>query len=151
MSRRKKAKTSTEDSAASQAAVVQAAREKTSGRVTFDPRGEAVWEWRTGDGKFARDASTTMLRRLEAPELCLEPTVIIQRKPVEPSSKAALSCGGYNPYESGTVERTTDPAASRPTRARQSARLVVYQPEKDSGVLRRLKAWVRGRQPANRR
>jgi hypothetical protein len=151
MSRRKKATTSTEDSATSQAAVEQAAREKTSGRVTFDPRGDAVWEWRTGDGQFKRDASTTMLRRLEAPELCLEPTVIIKKQPAAPAGKAALSCGGYDPYESGAAGRNSAPAASHPAAARQSARPVVHQPRKESGVLQRLKTWVRGRQSVNRR
>jgi hypothetical protein len=151
MSRRKKAPTRTEDRPTGQAVAEQEAREKTSGRVTFDPRGDAVWEWRTGDGQFKRDASTTMLRRLEAPELCLEPTVIIKKQPAAAAMKPALSGGGYDPYEKGVVEHKTAPTTSRPPPARQSARLVVYPPEKESGVLRRLKTWVRGRQPANRR
>jgi hypothetical protein len=151
MSRRKKAPKSTEDCATSREAAEQAAREKTSGRVTFDPRGEAVWEWRAGDGQFKRDASTTLLQRLEAPDLCLEPTVIIKKQPAAPSMKAALSCGGYDPYESGAAGRNSAPAASRPAAARQSARLVVYPPRKESGVLQRLKSWIRGRQSAYRR
>ncbi|MFO1392302.1 MAG: hypothetical protein U1F09_00880 [Steroidobacteraceae bacterium] len=55
------------------------ALENTSGRVTFDSRGNAKWEWRTGDGEFKTDASTSMVRSLEPQGLALESTTRIQR------------------------------------------------------------------------
>lgn len=55
------------------------ALENTAGRVTFDSRGNAKWEWRTGDGEFKTDASTSMIRALQPQGLSLESTTRIQR------------------------------------------------------------------------
>lgn len=38
---------------------------KRTGRVGFDDKGNAVWEWEKSTGIFARDISTTRLRRLQ--------------------------------------------------------------------------------------
>ena len=55
----------------------------TSGRVGFDARGNAVWEMRTTDHRYVRDASTTLVRKL-VPPLNLEATAIVQKPPVIP-------------------------------------------------------------------
>jgi hypothetical protein len=56
--------------------------EKNSGRVAFDARGNAIWEWRTGEAGFDRDASTTQVQKLEAPGLSIEATRKVQRAAV---------------------------------------------------------------------
>jgi hypothetical protein len=43
--------------------------EKKSGRVTFDARGNAVWEWAMSTGIFGRDVDSERLKKLEAPDL----------------------------------------------------------------------------------
>jgi hypothetical protein len=43
--------------------------EKKSGRVTFDSRGNAVWEWAMSTGIFGRDVDSERLKKLEAPDL----------------------------------------------------------------------------------
>lgn len=43
--------------------------EKKSGRVTFDARGNAVWEWSMSTGIFGRDVDSDRLKKLEAPDL----------------------------------------------------------------------------------
>ena len=43
--------------------------EQKSGRVTFDARGNAVWEWAMSTGIFGRNVDAKRLKKLEAPEL----------------------------------------------------------------------------------
>ena len=43
--------------------------DKKSGRVTFDARGNAVWEWAMSTGIFGRDVDSERLKKLEAPDL----------------------------------------------------------------------------------
>jgi hypothetical protein len=43
--------------------------DKKSGRVTFDARGNAVWEWSMSTGIFGRDVDSERLKKLEAPDL----------------------------------------------------------------------------------
>ncbi|HJS22134.1 MAG TPA: hypothetical protein VJ764_05715 [Steroidobacteraceae bacterium] len=47
----------------------QAPADKKSGRVTFDARGNAVWEWAMSTGIFGRDVDSERLKKLEAPDL----------------------------------------------------------------------------------
>ena len=80
------------------------AREKTSGRIAFDSRGNAIWEWRTGDKQFSRDVNTTLVEKLESPDLSLQTTRIAKGQPafaaraVEGSQGNAAESGTYNPY-----------------------------------------------------
>jgi len=93
------------------------AREKTSGRVAFDARGNAVWEWRTSDKTFAKDVSTTLVEKLEAPELGLATTAIVKKPKNSTPEKAPESSGGTgrdNPYNHSATDvdgRTRTPYA----------------------------------------
>ncbi len=40
------------------------ASDKTSGRVSFDSRGNAVWEWSMATGKFGGNVDTERLKKL---------------------------------------------------------------------------------------
>jgi hypothetical protein len=62
-----------------------------SGRVTYDERGQPVWEWRVGAGVFSREVDTVQVKQLqEAASVKLEPAV---PPPVE----------GFDPYSSSTT------------------------------------------------
>ena len=39
--------------------------ERNTGRVTFDDRGNAVWEWSLATGAFGNEVSTEQLRKLD--------------------------------------------------------------------------------------
>ena len=69
-----------------------------SGRVQFDARGQAVWEWAVRTGMFDRNASTQRVRALsEAPvKLELEETLGGSKAGASAPGKAAPS---FNPYE----------------------------------------------------
>ena len=40
-----------------------------SGRVTWDERGNSIWEWQTAPGVFSREISDSQLEALEASDL----------------------------------------------------------------------------------
>ena len=78
-----------------------------TGRVKFDDRGNAVWEWAVGTGKFGLEVSTARLKKLENPTLSLAddaPT------PVETVRANPLGMKkGYNPYDSGKLGKQQGP------------------------------------------
>jgi len=81
-----------------------------SGRVRHDERGNAVWEWSTASGSFARDVSTQRLRRLEHAGL----SVIEDEKPSTPDDTKAqvnktAARSGYDPYQSAVVDKKDKP------------------------------------------
>jgi hypothetical protein len=73
-----------------------------TGRVKFDDRGNAVWEWAVSTGEFGRDVSTQRLKKLESKDLAIadeNPSRSIKDNPL-----GAVS--GYNPYDSGQLSKT---------------------------------------------
>ncbi|HEY3851227.1 MAG TPA: hypothetical protein VGL87_09670 [Steroidobacteraceae bacterium] len=86
---------------------VPSSDEKRSGRVKFDDRGNAVWEWSVATGAFGREVSTDRLRKLENDALSLAedaPTPLgrVQSNPLGTAK-------GYNPYDSGKLGKTREP------------------------------------------
>jgi hypothetical protein len=128
-------------------------REMNSGRVAFDARGNAVWEWRTGDGEFKRDASTTIVRKLEPTGLAIEATGIVRKprlnsaapKVAEPTTGAIAESApppiafkepsGCDPYDSSRNASHVRQAARRP--APKPAGKIVVAPER-KGIIGRL-------------
>jgi hypothetical protein len=80
--------------------------DKKSGRVKFDDRGNAVWEWSVATGAFGREVSTDRLKKLENDALSLAedaPTALglVQSNPLG-------TVKGYNPYDSGKLGKTQE-------------------------------------------
>lgn len=105
----------------------RAPREKTSGRVSFDARGNAVWEWQTATGVYGRDVDTKRLKKLEAKDLKLLDTQRVQpAKPGAPDSgtrsgaerfrKEERKEAGFDPYNSSVPPkvRINTPAKAKP-------------------------------------
>ena len=65
--------------------------EKSSGRVRFDERGQAVWEWQLKTGHFSSNATSSKLRALTNTALSIEDPAA---KPLAVDKEA-----GINPYE----------------------------------------------------
>ncbi|MCX7054782.1 MAG: hypothetical protein NTU56_11330 [Proteobacteria bacterium] len=92
----------------------------TSGRVAFDERGNAVWEMRTSEHQYVRDASTTLVRKL-VPPLSIEATAIVKGPSDTPVPKRAVPLDTGRPNDRaqmGTVRtfpvRSSSPAVKRP-------------------------------------
>jgi hypothetical protein len=106
-----------------------AGKEKSSGRVGYDARGNSVWEWQLETGVYSRDVSTQKLETL--PDgLSLADTAIHKQpeagkpaaanpsrpgkaptpgggfNPYDNAAKAPMPGGGFNPYDSASGART---------------------------------------------
>lgn len=74
--------------------------EKRSGRVTFDSRGNSVWEWQLETGVYSRDVNTQKLKKLDLGELSIAETAI-QKGPLALEDEPPAPGGGFNPYNHG--------------------------------------------------
>ncbi len=79
------------------------AKPPTTGRVQFDDRGNAIWEWSVATGKFGREVSTSRLQKLEHPALSLAEDVPPAEDQVKPNPRGTVK--GYNPYDSGKLDK----------------------------------------------
>jgi hypothetical protein len=83
------------------------AGDKSTGRVKFDERGNAVWEWQVATGAFGREVTTQRLQKLEHPALS-----IAEDAPTPFETVRANPLGtkkGYDPYDSGKLGRKAEP------------------------------------------
>ena len=92
-----------------------------SGRVQFDERGQAVWEWAVRTGMFDRNASTQRVRALsEAPvKLELEETLGGSKAGASAPGNAAPS---FNPYEQVKTKAAPKDAGGTDPYSRGNAR-----------------------------
>ena len=82
---------------------------KGTGRVKFDDRGNAIWEWSTTTGAFGREVSTQRLQKLEHPAL----SIVADDAPTPFDTVRANPLGtkkGYDPYDSGKLGKGPAPA-----------------------------------------
>jgi hypothetical protein len=87
-----------------------------SGRVSRDARGNAVWEWSTSTGSFAREVNSQRLKRLEHPGLAIAEdekpgtataTATATISPAQINKKASRL--GYDPYQSEVIAKNVKP------------------------------------------
>jgi hypothetical protein len=77
--------------------------EKSTGRVKFDERGNAVWEWHLGTGAFGREVTTQRLQKLEHPALSIADDAPTPFETVRANPLGTKK--GYDPYDSGKLGR----------------------------------------------
>ena len=80
-----------------------------TGRVKFDERGNAVWEWSIATGAFGREVSTERLQKLENPGLSIADDAPTPFDIARPNPMGTVK--GYNPYDSGKLGKA--PVAPR--------------------------------------
>ena len=79
-----------------------------TGRVKFDDRGNAVWEWALKTGSFATEATGARLKKLDNPTLALaeDAPATAANERVKANPKGVVQ--GYSPYDSGLLEKTAE-------------------------------------------
>jgi hypothetical protein len=90
---------------------------KSTGRVKFDDRGNAVWEWQVATGRFSPEVSTQRLQKLEHPALSIADDSSTPLDPVRSNPLGTKK--GYDPYDSGKLGK----AAGAPPRKKDLRKL----------------------------
>jgi hypothetical protein len=80
-----------------------------SGRVRHDERGNAIWDWLKDTGRNALDATSRLLKKLEAPHLDVEDTKDEELR-LESDRDPG---GGYDPYNQSSKPRKPPPGKGR--------------------------------------
>jgi len=96
------------DGAGSPSAPEEKTGANTTGRVKFDERGNAVWEWSVATGAFGREVSTERLQKLEHPALSIADDAPTPFDTVRPNPLGTKK--GYDPYDSGKLGKAQAPA-----------------------------------------
>jgi hypothetical protein len=84
-----------------------ASGDKSTGRVKFDEKGNAVWEWQVATGAYSLEVSTQRLQKLQNPSLEIAddaPNTFDRVRPNPLGNKK-----GYDPYDSGKLGRPSKP------------------------------------------
>jgi hypothetical protein len=104
-----------------------------TGRVRFDERGNAVWEWAVNTGSFGKDVVASRLKKLENSSLSIstDESSAPAERPV--AIRKGVAQDGYSPYDSGLLVK---------------AKSEVQRTKKKD--LRRLGEWLKLREMANR-
>jgi hypothetical protein len=82
--------------------------DKSTGRVKFDERGNAVWEWQVETGAFGVEVSTQRLQKLEHPTLSIADDAPTPFETVRSNPLGTKK--GYDPYDSGRLGKKPPPA-----------------------------------------
>jgi hypothetical protein len=96
------------DGAGNASAPDPTAEAKGTGRVKFDDRGNAIWEWSLATGAFGREVSTERLQKLEHPALSIAEDAPTPFETVRANPLGTKT--GYNPYDSGKLGKAAPPA-----------------------------------------
>jgi hypothetical protein len=83
------------------------AGDKSTGRVKFDERGNAVWEWQVATGAFGLEVTTQRLQKLEHPALSIADDAPTPFETVRANPLGAKK--GYDPYDSGKLGKKAEP------------------------------------------
>lgn len=71
------------------------------GKIRFDDRGNAVWEWALNTGEFVKDSASMRLQKLDNPTLSIADDAPARADVARANPYGTVK--GYNPYDSGKL------------------------------------------------
>ena len=117
--------------------------DKRSGRVSYDDRGNSVWEWQLETGVYSRDISTQKLKKLDLNDLAIADSAVHRRPPGlgEPAARKPMPGGGFNPYDNSSSARG-NVGKNDPFNGGNRAPLKPAEPQRKPTDLKRLQEWM---------
>ena len=82
-----------------------------TGRVKFDERGNAIWEWAVTTGSFGVDVSTQPLQKLESQLSLADEVPPSCKELVKENTNGVIQ--GYSPYDSGHLVKGNRPSEEK--------------------------------------
>lgn len=82
-----------------------------TGRVKFDERGNAIWEWAVTTGSFGTNVSTERLQKLDSQLSLADEAPPTRNELVKENTKGVVL--GYSPYDSGHLVKEAAPAKKK--------------------------------------
>ncbi|HEY8540317.1 MAG TPA: hypothetical protein VIL28_15730 [Steroidobacteraceae bacterium] len=117
---------------------------KRTGRVTFDSRGNSIWEWQLETGVYTRDVSTQKLKKLDLGDLSIAETAI-QPSPLAgkiPGGRTSPE-GGFNPYDKGSPSGGFNPYDNARATGKRLKDEAAPQRARTPADLRKLDEWIK--------
>jgi len=105
--------------------------DKRSGRISYDERGNSVWEWQLETGVYSRDISTQRLKKLDLNDLSIADTAINKRPP---------GLGDSNPYDNSSTAGGN--VGTNPYNSGGRAPLKAAEPKRKPADLKKLQEWM---------
>lgn len=116
-----------------------------SGRISYDERGNSVWEWQLETGVYSRDISTQRLKKLDLNDLSIADTAIQQRPPGLSDPAKPKPGGGFNPYDNSSTpggKVGASPYHGGDKGALKLAEPKPAEPERKPTDLKKLQEWI---------
>jgi hypothetical protein len=121
---------------------------KRSGRVSFDSRGNSVWEWQLETGVYSRDVNTQKLKKLDLGDLSIAETGIQKRPAGLEDPSEPRPGGGFNPYDNAPRSKHEgsnpyDNARSLGSKLAPKSEPQKRPPPRTPDELRKLSEWIK--------
>lgn len=122
--------------------------DKRSGRISYDERGNSVWEWQLQTGVYSRDISTQRLKKLDLNDLSIADTAVNERPSglnQPPAKPKPAPGGGFNPYDNSSTtggKVGTNPYNSAGGGALKPGAKAASAPARKPADLKKLQEWM---------
>ncbi|WP_129776104.1 hypothetical protein [Peristeroidobacter soli] len=118
--------------------------DKRSGRISYDERGNSVWEWQLETGVYSRDISTQRLKKLDLNDLSIADTATHKVPPglEQPEPPKPKPAGGFNPYDNSSTARGNVGTNPYNSGGKAPLKPAAAEPKRKPADMRKLQEWM---------
>lgn len=118
--------------------------DKRSGRISYDERGNSVWEWQLETGVYSRDISTQRLKKLDLNDLSIADTATHQQPAGlgGPQPRKTQPGGGFNPYDNSSTTRGNVGTTPYNSGGKAPLKPAAADPKRKPTDLKKLQEWM---------